>query len=1157
MSAITTTRPLLLLTFSAASFFTGAAAWADYPAEVLSENPLAYYRFSDGLAAPAPDLAPNLGSLGAAGNGTYAATVTHSVPGALAGSADTATTFANGGFVVPYTAGLNNDGSFTVEMWLQPSTIPAAGALICPTASMHVADPRAGWLIYQGDAATGWNFRTYNQNGTATAASISSAAPLTAGSWYHVVAVWDATTGTATLYVNGALAATSPSGLTYVPNGDAPFSLGSRSDNAFGWQGSIDEPAYYNKVLSPARILAHYNNGKNTAPATTYQSEVLADTPVGYWRLGEGAFTPAKAANAGSLGVAAAGNYYGGAKDNTTGPAPDAGFLGFGANNSSLALNGTDAYVGTGLSLLNDRKAYTVMGWVKKGDVHSTRGGYFGQNDLLEFGDSNATTIEAYIGAVPASLTTPFTAEDGKWQFLTLTGDATQSVLYLDGEPTNTQLSDKPNGFGTSTFKFNIGGGGVFNVSGDFFRGEIDEVAVLDKALSANRVKILYNAAQGNIPPSFVTDSPLLSPEPPTEIFATTPFTLTADNTGTPPFTYEWKRNGTVIPGAVSATYTVASASTADSGNYTVKVTNGFGSATTGTATTVTVNPALAPTFVTPLAPRSTFSGGNFVFSPEIGGTGPFTYQWFLNGSPIAGATSATYSVAASAATQGNYSVKVTNVVSSITSTPVAATSVVPTAGSYDELLMSYGPESYWKFEETTVGGNPPTTAFDSAGGHDALYVGGVLAGVTQAPRPAGGFPGMSASNLAADFDGSTGYVQGPAGLMNGRTSYTLAGWVRRTALADHSTSFFGQNDKVEFGYSSNTSIGAWTGDGIGGFSTLPDESWGFVSLTADSVANTRNIYLDGRLIGTGAYSTVKDSPDSFAIGGGAWNALAAANDLFTGQIDEVALFNKSLSSSQILSLYLRATGLTVTPPVVKALPGGTGPVALAAETFDATDGGFTFETPNPSDQTDWAYGDGIWRSNGQADAFGSDNTSFLTSPSYTVTKAGVLSLTFSHHYSFEQGRYDGGAVAFSVNGGDFIQMTASAFSAGAYNGVVLGGSSDRLAGSQAFVENSAGHPAFITSTCVLGYAAAGNKVRVRFISSSDNNTSGNLTPQGWEITSMSLSQGGSGAATVTWPIGAIQQSADLVSPWTDVVGTGPLTIDTTVYPRLFFRIKP
>jgi len=32
--------------------------------------------------------------------------------------------------------------------------------------------------------------------------------------------------------------------------------------------------------------------------------------------------------------------------------------------------------------------------------------------------------------------------------------------------------------YGTSSYNFNIGGGGIFNSAGDYFKGNIDEVAV-------------------------------------------------------------------------------------------------------------------------------------------------------------------------------------------------------------------------------------------------------------------------------------------------------------------------------------------------------------------------------------------------------------------------------------------------------------------------------------------------------------------------------------------------------------------------------------------------------------------------------------------------------------------------------------------------------
>ena len=54
--------------------------------------------------------------------------------------------------------------------------------------------------------------------------------------------------------------------------------------------------------------------------------------------------------------------------------------------------------------------------------------------------------------------------------------------------------------------------------------------------------------------------------------------------------------------------------------------------------------------------------GKSVSFSVTNDGTSPFTYQWNKNGTAIVGATSATFTIAAVAATDaGSYTVRVTN----------------------------------------------------------------------------------------------------------------------------------------------------------------------------------------------------------------------------------------------------------------------------------------------------------------------------------------------------------------------------------------------------------------------------------------------------------------------------------------------------------------
>jgi hypothetical protein len=71
--------------------------------------------------------------------------------------------------------------------------------------------------------------------------------------------------------------------------------------------------------------------------------------------------------------------------------------------------------------------------------------------------------------------------------------------------------------------------------------------------------------------------------------------TWVANVSGTAPFSYQWKRNGTAIAGATSAALSFAPIQTADAGTYTVTVTNAVGSGTS-TAATLVVTPL--PNFV-------------------------------------------------------------------------------------------------------------------------------------------------------------------------------------------------------------------------------------------------------------------------------------------------------------------------------------------------------------------------------------------------------------------------------------------------------------------------------------------------------------------------------------------------------------------------------
>jgi outer membrane protein assembly factor BamB/subtilisin family serine protease len=159
---------------------------------------------------------------------------------------------------------------------------------------------------------------------------------------------------------------------------------------------------------------------------------------------------------------------------------------------------------------------------------------------------------------------------------------------------------------------------------------------------------------------------------------------LSVSATGPSPLSYQWSLNGTSIAGAVNSDYTLASASAANAGTYTVTVTGGS-SSVTSSAATLTVQSGTPPTITTQPASQTVSPGASVTFSVVATGSSPLSYQWSLNGTAIAGAVSSSYTIApASAANNGSYTVTVTSGALSVTSAAATLTvgaSTPPAAG--------------------------------------------------------------------------------------------------------------------------------------------------------------------------------------------------------------------------------------------------------------------------------------------------------------------------------------------------------------------------------------------------------------------------------------------------------------------------------------------
>jgi len=642
---------------------SGLAAQADntYSNAVLSLSPVAYWPLNETTPPPlAGNIASNLGTAGSTYDGYYASTVTLGVAGALTADSDTAASFnGSSGYIdIPYGAAESQSAPFTVEAWLNAEGNTATA---CALSSGQFASPRAGWLLY--NVGTGWSFRLYNQNGTATSLNLTGGT--IDANWHHIVAEFDGTNGY--LYQDGVLVAGPTAATGYVSNPGIDLTIGARSDGGFIFNGSIDEVGIYTNVLAAADVLAHYQNGTSSSPAEPYSSLILAKKPQFYYRLDESLTTVTStvlATNYGSLGSSVDGTYLPGTTPAVAGP------NGKGFGNTSYGvqfLPATGGYVDcTGSSDLDIINSITVVAWFKGAPADSRFQSFLGRGDGSWRADVDASGYAHFAdGSNPDATGTTF-VNDGNWHFFAGVYDGATNYLYLDGA-LNVLGAASAAINGDESHDLVIGGVGDY-IPGRLFKGSVAQVAVFTNALTASQIQKLYNAAE--LYPAVVSEPKGLS------LGLGASDSLSATVQGAPTLTYQWFQGASKlsdvtgnISGSATSTLTITNAQVSNGGNYTLVANNSFGSVTSSIVT-VTVVPT--PYVTVPPSSNTVVYAGNQVSLNVVAiGAVPLSYQWYKGSTAISGAT-ATNLVLTPALGTNLYKVVITNSYGSYTSSVAA-----------------------------------------------------------------------------------------------------------------------------------------------------------------------------------------------------------------------------------------------------------------------------------------------------------------------------------------------------------------------------------------------------------------------------------------------------------------------------------------------------
>jgi alpha-tubulin suppressor-like RCC1 family protein len=139
--------------------------------------------------------------------------------------------------------------------------------------------------------------------------------------------------------------------------------------------------------------------------------------------------------------------------------------------------------------------------------------------------------------------------------------------------------------------------------------------------------------------------------------------------TGQSPFSYQWLYNGTNLPGATNNPLTIPDVHVNQSGNYSVLVSNAYGTVLSSNAV---VN--VAPLAITSQPTnRIAWINGSAAFRVSVNGQSPFAYDWLLNGVSISGAsTNALTLTNLQPAQFGTYTVVISNAYGTLSSSNAA-----------------------------------------------------------------------------------------------------------------------------------------------------------------------------------------------------------------------------------------------------------------------------------------------------------------------------------------------------------------------------------------------------------------------------------------------------------------------------------------------------
>lgn len=313
---------------------------------------------------------------------------------------------------------------------------------------------------------------------------VLSGSPVPVGQWVHVAATFSAWNRRARLYINGALNAEKTTGAGTTLSNGLSLRIGADHTTVPGPQshfsGAMADVRLYSRELSEGEINELAQDASSAQVGASYNTgatELLA-----HYTFTNG--TPSTAAVAASGPV---GENLTGSASSPTGKDGDASGSAYFAGSASLALNAA------GLPLGNAPR--TVCAYYRPASLPTNAIRYIfsygtgGSNEQFGIGTANESGV-SYLDnifnspAINQDHVFSYTSHINTWQQLCAVYDGAVSILYYNGR----QVSTHTRAIDTKAGNARVGA--IYN-DGQYFAGDLDDIRVYNKALSALQIRQL------------------------------------------------------------------------------------------------------------------------------------------------------------------------------------------------------------------------------------------------------------------------------------------------------------------------------------------------------------------------------------------------------------------------------------------------------------------------------------------------------------------------------------------------------------------------------------------------------------------------------------------------------------------------------------------